>query len=74
MVDVDRTHMTAGKFAAIISKVSEHVGLDMSDRLTFEVSDGVAPMQLHCGTPVQAGDVLAVALAARVACCKPHDR
>ena len=75
VIDGDRTHMTAGKFAAIIRKVSEHVGLDLSARLTFEVSDGVAPMQLHCaGTPVRSGDVLTVALAPRVASCKPRDR
>ena len=48
--DVDegeRIHMTAGKFAAIIRKVTEHVLLDDTAQLTFEVSDGVAPIQLH---------------------------
>jgi hypothetical protein len=75
VIDGDRTYMPAGKFAAIIRKVSEHVGLDLSARLTFEVSDGVAPMQLHCaGTPVRSGDVLTVALTPRVASCKPRDR
>ena len=75
VIDGDRTHMTAGKFAAIIRKVSEHVGLDMSARLTFEVSDGVAPMQLHCASiPRPADGVLAVALAPRAASCKPRDR
>ncbi|MEE7463715.1 hypothetical protein MFUR16E_22065 [Methylobacterium fujisawaense] len=75
VIDGDRTSMLAGKFAAIIRKVSEHVGLDLSARLTFEVSDGVAPMQLHCAAaPVLAGDVLMVALAPRVASCKPRDR
>ncbi|MEE8630212.1 MULTISPECIES: DUF6428 family protein [Methylobacterium] len=75
VIDGDRTHMTAGKFAAIIRKVSEHVGLDLSARLTFEVSDGVAPMQLHCASsPVPADGVLAVALAPRAASCKPRDR
>jgi len=48
--------------------VSEHVSFDVSARLTFEVSDGVTPMQLHCtGTPHRSGNVLAVALAPRVA-------
>ena len=75
VIDGDRTHMTAGKFAAIIRKVSEHVGLDPAARLTFEVSDGVVPMQLHCaGTPVRVGDVLTVALTPLVASCKPRDR
>jgi hypothetical protein len=46
-VDEDRTHMPAGKFAAIIRKVTEHVGLDQTAKLTFEVSDGVRPMQLY---------------------------
>jgi hypothetical protein len=44
----DRTHMPAGKFAAIIRKVSEHLRLDGSAKLIFEVSDGVRPMQLYC--------------------------
>lgn len=44
----ERTHMTAGKFSAIVRKVSEHIKLDASAKLTFEVSDGVRPMQLFC--------------------------
>ncbi|HEX7790820.1 MAG TPA: DUF6428 family protein [Afipia sp.] len=75
IVEGDRTHMTAGKFAAIIRKVSDHVALDTNARLTFEVSDGVAPMQLHCAdTPRLEGDNLTVALAPRPASCKPRDR
>lgn len=75
VIDGDRTHMTAGKFAAIIRKVSEHVQLDASARLTFEVSDGVAPMQLHCAaSPAVSGGVLFVALSPRAASCKPRDR
>jgi hypothetical protein len=58
-----------------IRKVSKHVSLDVSVRLTFDVSDGVTPMQLHCtGTPHRLGNVLAVALAPRVASCKPRRR
>ena len=73
--DGDHTHMTAGKFAAIIRKVSEHVALGADARLTFEVSDGVEPMQLHCASsPVLADGALAVALAPRAASCKPRDR
>ena len=75
VTDGDRTHMTTGKFAAIIRKVSEHVGLDPAARLTFEVSDGVVPMQLHCAdTPELIDGVLQVALAPRAASCKPRDR
>lgn len=73
--DGDRTHMPAGKFAAIIRKVSEHVSLAGDARLTFEVSDGVAPMQLHAGNSpsLQAG-TMQVQLAPRAASCKPRDR
>jgi hypothetical protein len=71
----DRTHMTAGKFAAIIRKVSDYVAVDAGARLTFEVSDGVAPMQLHCAsTPELMDGVLRVELSPRAASCKPRDR
>jgi len=73
--DRDRSHMTAGKFAAIVRRVSEHVGLDRSAKLTFEVSDGVRPMQLFCADiPRGMGDVLRVDLVPRRASCKPRDR
>lgn len=75
VIDGDCTHMTAGKFAAIIRKVSEHVGLDPAARLTFEVSDGVVPMQLHRAyTPERVDGVLQVRLSPRAASCKPRDR
>jgi hypothetical protein len=71
----DRTHMSAGKFAAIVRKVSEQVRLDDTAKLTFEVSDGVQPMQLFCAeTPVDVHGVLTVALTPRAASCKPRDR
>lgn len=76
--DIDegnRTHMPAGKFAAIIRKVSEHVQLDSSARLTFEVSDGVQPMQLYCAsTPAIGNGAVHVNLIPRAASCKPRDR
>ncbi|CUX13998.1 MULTISPECIES: DUF6428 family protein [Agrobacterium tumefaciens complex] len=73
--DGERTHMTAGKFSAIISKVSEHVRLDGSVKLTFEVSDGIQPMQLFCADePVEADGVLTISLVPRPASCKPRDR
>ncbi|UXS01286.1 DUF6428 family protein [Agrobacterium tumefaciens] len=73
--DGGRTHMQAGKFAAIIRKVSEHVKLDGSARLTFEVSDGVRPMALYCAAMPQVGEtVISVELAPRPASCKPRDR
>ncbi|TCU16980.1 DUF6428 family protein [Rhizobium sullae] len=71
----DRTHMPAGKFYAIIRKVTEHVKLDGSARLTFEVSDGMRPMQLYCAAmPVLRGGTVHVELAPRPASCKPRDR
>ena len=75
-IDEDqRTHMKSGKFAAIVRKVSEHVALDGSAKLTFEVSDGVRPMQLYCaGTPALRDGALHVDLIARPASCKPRDR
>lgn len=70
-----RTHMTAGRFGAIVRKVSEHVRLDGSAKLTFEVSDGVRPMQLFCASdPVAEEGALHVALTPRPASCKPRDR
>jgi hypothetical protein len=76
--DVDeggRTHMTAGKFAAIVRKVSEHVNLDGAAKLTFEVSDGAQPMQLFCADePIAHDGVLTVRLLPRPASCKPRDR
>jgi hypothetical protein len=71
----ERTHMPAGKFAAIIGKVAEHVELEDTARLTFEVSDGVRPMQLYrAEQPLVSGEELHVALAPRPASCKPRDR
>jgi hypothetical protein len=76
--DIDeegRTHMPAGRFAAIVRKVSEHVKLDGTAKLTFEVSDGVAPMQLYYASrPVLAGDMLRIDLMPRPSSCKPRDR
>jgi hypothetical protein len=75
-VDEDgRTHMAAGKFASIVSKVSEHVELDRTAKLTFEVGDGARPMQLFCADePIAHDGVLTVRLLPRSAGCKPRDR
>ena len=70
-----RSHMPAGKFSAIIRKVSDHVRLDPEAKLTFEVSDGNRPMALYCASsPRMAEDKIEVTLAARPASCKPRDR
>ncbi|WHO71041.1 DUF6428 family protein [Rhizobium sp. BT03] len=71
----DRKHMPAGKFCAIVRKVTEHVRLDSSAKLTFEVSNGVRPMQLYCAAmPVLRAGAIHVALSPRPASCKPRDR
>lgn len=76
--DVDegeRSYMPAGKFTAIIRKVTEHLALDPAAKLTFEVSDGVAPMQLHKALkPVIVDGHIHVELSPRAASCKPRDR
>ena len=74
-VNEDEAHMTARKFNAIIRKVADHLNLDNSAKLTFEVSDGVAPMQLHRASyPSIVGDEVHVDLSPRPASCKPRDR
>jgi len=76
--DIDeggRTHMPAGKFLAIIRKVSDHVRLEPSAKLTFEVSDGERPMSLYCASaPRLIAGSFEVGLTARPASCKPRDR
>ena len=67
--------MPSEKFAKIIRKVSEHVGLPMTAKLTFEVSDGVPPMAMYCAaTPRIDARRVTVELAPRPASCKPRDR
>lgn len=75
-IDEDgRTHMPAGKFAAIIRKVSDHVQLEPTAKLTFEVSDGERPMALYCASaPRLVAGSFDVSLSARPASCKPRDR
>jgi hypothetical protein len=71
----DRKHMPAGKFCSIVRKVTEHVQLDGSAKLTFEVSDGVRPMQLYrAARPVLSAGAVHVTLLPRPASCKPRDR
>ena len=69
------SRMTAGKFSSIIRKVTEHVALDAGARLTFEISDGVQPIQLYrAALPAIAGAEVHVELSPRPASCKPRDR
>lgn len=58
--------MPAGKFSAVIGKVSDHVGLDPAVKLTFEASDGNRPMTLYCASsPRLAEDKIEMTLAGR---------
>jgi hypothetical protein len=71
----DRTHMTAGKFAAIIDKVEKLSSFDAGTKLTFEVSDGVQAMRLFRADAMDTDDTrITVTLARRPASCKPRDR
>jgi hypothetical protein len=69
-----RGHMPGWKFLAIIGKVREAVGFDDDAKLTFEVSDGVNPMQLYRAERIERGDVTRVYLSPRPSSCKPRDR
>lgn len=70
-----RGHMLTGKFLAIIRKVDEAVGFDPQARLTFEVSDGVRPMQIYRAERMDVGDAaIRIYLSARPSSCKPRDR
>ncbi len=70
-----RTHMHAAKFSAIMNKVQEHVPFDTDARLTFEVSDGAAAIQLFRADSIVFDDAqIRVTLSRRPASCKPRDR
>ncbi len=71
----NRGYMQAGKFLAIMRKVEQAVGFDADAKLTFEVSDGVHPMQLYRAERIEQGETfLRVHLSARPSSCKPRDR
>jgi hypothetical protein len=77
--DVDegksRAHMNAGKFLSIIGNVLTEIDLDQDTRLTFEVSDGVRPIELYRALGVEPGtDAVRVTLGNVPASCKPRDR
>ena len=70
----NRGHMPVAKFLAIIGKVGEAVGFDADAKLTFEVSDGVKPMQIYRAERIDIGEEVRVTLSARPSSCKPRDR
>jgi len=70
-----RSHMPAARFSAIMAKVAAVVPFDAAAKLTFEVSDGVAPIALYRADGIAvAGDAIRVSLSRRPASCKPRDR
>lgn len=70
-----RARLSVDTFLAIMRKVAAQVPLHDEARLTFEVSDGVRPIELYRIENVVAdGGVLRIALAPRAASCKPRDR
>jgi len=71
----ERGFMPAGKFLAIMRKVSAHVAFDPAAKLTFELSDGVEPMRLYKASGISAEEhFVRVDLDRRPASCKPRDR
>ena len=70
----NRGHMPVWKFLAIIGKVAQAVGFDAGAKLTFEVSDGVHPMQLYRAERIETGEAVRVHLSPRPSSCKPRDR
>jgi len=75
IVEESRGHMPVGKFLAIMNKVTQAVPFSLDAKLTFEVSDGVKPMQLYKADDIQIdGDIVRVPLSARPSSCKPRDR
>lgn len=75
VVEGDREHMPVSKFLAILGKVAESVPFPTDAKLTFEVSDGVKPMQLYKADAIEVtASAVRVPLSARPSSCKPRDR
>ena len=75
IAEENRGHMSAGRFLAIIRKVDQAVGFDTQAKLTFEVSDGVRPMQIYRAERMEVCNAaVRVYLSARPSSCKPRDR
>jgi hypothetical protein len=58
-----------------MGKVAQTAPFPKSTKLTFEVSDGVRPMQLYkADTIIVEGSTVRVPLSPRPSSCKPRDR
>ena len=70
-----QSFMPVSKFLAIMRKAGEHVAFEPDAKLTFEISDGEAAMQLLRASAVDVErDAVRVSLTNRPASCKPRDR
>ena len=58
----------------LMSRGHQVVGFDADAKLTFEVSDGVKPMQIYRAERIGTADAVRVYLSARPSSCKPRDR
>jgi hypothetical protein len=75
IVEESRGHMPVRKFLAIMDKVAVSVPFPNDAKLTFEVSDGVKPMQLYKADAIGVdGNLVRVPLSPRPSSCKPRDR
>lgn len=75
IVEENRGHMPVTKFLAIMNKVRESVPFPSEAKLTFEVSDGLKPMQLYKADSINVeGGIVRVPLSPRPSSCKPRDR
>ncbi len=67
--------ITVGKALGILGVVEKRVGLARAGRVTFEVSDGVAPMALYRAETLRIlSDRLVIDLRPQASSCKPRDR
>ncbi|WP_315830998.1 DUF6428 family protein [Bradyrhizobium prioriisuperbiae] len=75
IVEESHGHMPVAKFLAIMRKVSNVMPFHPDAKLTFEVSDGVAPMQLYKADDIAMDTTtVRVRLNPRPSSCKPRDR
>jgi Family of unknown function (DUF6428) len=73
--DNGQTFMTVGKFRSILAQVNRKVRLSESARLTFEISQPGAAMQVFdAGEIAVTDDHAVIRLGARPAICKPRHR